>query len=48
MSKTALVFSTIYYKHNPGRNHPESAKRLGMIVSELKKSRLQKVRIGCL
>jgi|Deesub1362B_J571_1020462.scaffolds.fasta_scaffold00443_21 acetoin utilization deacetylase AcuC-like enzyme len=42
MSKTALVFSTIYYKHNPGRNHPESAKRLGMIVSELKKSRLSK------
>jgi len=35
MSRTAVVFSDEYYRHNPGRNHPESAKRLRAIVEEL-------------
>jgi acetoin utilization deacetylase AcuC-like enzyme len=42
MNKTAVVFSPKYYQHNPGRNHPESAKRLGAIVNELKRGRLSK------
>ncbi len=41
--KTGVVFSPIYYRHNPGRSHPESAKRLITIVRELKRSRLQGV-----
>jgi len=36
MSKTAVIFSPKYYQHNTGRSHPESAKRLGVIVNELK------------
>jgi acetoin utilization deacetylase AcuC-like enzyme len=42
MSKTAVIFSPIYFQHNPGRDHPESAKRLGVIVNELKRSKLSK------
>jgi acetoin utilization deacetylase AcuC-like enzyme len=42
LSKTAVVFSSKYFQHNPGRNHPESAKRLGVIVNELRKGRLSK------
>ena len=42
MSKTAVVFSSVYYKHNTGKKHPESAKRLGIIVNELKKGKLSK------
>jgi acetoin utilization deacetylase AcuC-like enzyme len=44
MSKTAVIFSPIYFQHNPGRNHPESAKRLGVIVNELKRGKLSKSR----
>jgi len=44
MRKTAVIFSPKYYQHNPGRGHPESAKRLGAIVNELKKGRLSKSR----
>jgi len=44
MSKTAVVFSPIYYRHNPGRGHPESAKRLGAIINELKKGKLSRSR----
>jgi len=40
MSKTAVIFSPKYYQHNPGRSHPESAKRLGAIVNELRRSGL--------
>jgi len=36
MDKTAVVFSPIYYRHNPGKGHPESAKRLHVIIQELK------------
>lgn len=42
MNKTAVIFSPEYYKHNPGRGHPESAKRLGIIVNELRRGRLSK------
>ena len=42
MNKTAVVFSPKYYQHNPGRDHPESAKRLGAIVNELERGRLSK------
>jgi len=42
MSKTAVIFSSIYFQHNSGRDHPESAKRLGVIVNELKRSKLSK------
>jgi acetoin utilization deacetylase AcuC-like enzyme len=44
MNKTAVVFSPIYYQHNPGAGHPESAKRLGAITNELKKGKLSKSR----
>jgi acetoin utilization deacetylase AcuC-like enzyme len=42
MAKTAVIFSPIYYRHNPGGDHPESARRLGVIINELKKGRLSK------
>jgi len=41
MSITGVVFSPTYYRHNPGRGHPESARRLRAIVRELKKGKLQ-------
>jgi acetoin utilization deacetylase AcuC-like enzyme len=31
MPKTAVLFSPEYYKHNPGGDHPESARRLNAI-----------------
>lgn len=40
MSKTAIVFSTKYYQHNPSRNHPECAQRLRFIINELKREKL--------
>jgi len=40
VSKTAVIFSPIYFQHNSGRDHPESAKRLRVIVNELKRSKL--------
>jgi acetoin utilization deacetylase AcuC-like enzyme len=42
MSRTAVVFSPKYYRHNSGRGHPESARRLRLIVSELNKGELSK------
>jgi acetoin utilization deacetylase AcuC-like enzyme len=42
MSKTAIIFSPKYYQHNPGRDHPESAKRLAAIVNELKRGSLSR------
>jgi acetoin utilization deacetylase AcuC-like enzyme len=42
MTKTAVVFSPNYFKHNPGRNHPESAKRLSSIIAELKRGQLSR------
>jgi len=41
MSRTAVIFSPIYYRHNTGRGHPESAKRLRAIVNEIEKSKLR-------
>ncbi|MDI6903981.1 MAG: histone deacetylase [Candidatus Bathyarchaeia archaeon] len=43
MNKTAVVFSSVYYRHNAGKGHPESAKRLRAIVNELEKSKLRGV-----
>jgi acetoin utilization deacetylase AcuC-like enzyme len=43
MNRTAVVFSPKYYRHNPGRGHPESARRLRRIVNELEKSKLRGV-----
>ncbi|MEM3623508.1 MAG: histone deacetylase [Candidatus Bathyarchaeia archaeon] len=42
MHKTAVIFSPKYYQHNPGRSHPESARRLKAIVNELKKGQLSR------
>jgi acetoin utilization deacetylase AcuC-like enzyme len=44
MPKTAVLFSPEYYKHSPGRGHPESARRLSVIVNELKRGQLSKSR----
>ncbi len=44
MPKTAVIFSPEYYKHNPGKDHPESAKRLSAIINELKQGELSKNR----
>ena len=42
MSRTAVVFSPKYYEHNPGRRHPESARRLRAVVNELKTGQLSR------
>jgi acetoin utilization deacetylase AcuC-like enzyme len=44
MPRTAVIFSPEYYKHNPGKDHPESAKRLNAIVKELKQGQLSRSR----
>jgi acetoin utilization deacetylase AcuC-like enzyme len=38
VTKTTVVFSPKYLRHNPGRDHPESARRLAAIVAELRKA----------
>lgn len=35
MGKTAVVFSPIFTKHNPGRGHPESARRVTAVATEI-------------
>jgi acetoin utilization deacetylase AcuC-like enzyme len=40
MIRTAIVFSSKYLDHNPGLGHPESPKRLRVIMKELKNSGL--------
>ncbi len=40
MAKTAIVFSPIFYAHDPGKDHPESASRLRAMVHELRSGRL--------
>lgn len=42
MTRTAVVFSPEYYKHETGRNHPETAKRLRAILNELTQGKLSK------
>ena len=44
MNRTAVIFSPRYCEHNPGRNHPESAKRFTAIMNELKKDTLSQNR----
>jgi acetoin utilization deacetylase AcuC-like enzyme len=36
MTKTAVVYTPKYLQHNPGPSHPESAKRLRVMMEELK------------
>ena len=38
--QTAVVYSQEYLKHNPGRDHPESPRRLKAIMKELKRSHI--------
>ena len=40
MTKTAVVFTSKYLNHNPGFSHPESSKRLRIIIEELNNSGL--------
>jgi acetoin utilization deacetylase AcuC-like enzyme len=40
MARTAIIFSPIYYQHNTGKRHPESAKRLHAIIKEINKAKL--------
>ncbi|MEM3730844.1 MAG: histone deacetylase [Candidatus Bathyarchaeia archaeon] len=40
MTKTAIIFSPKYFRHKPGRGHPESPKRLSLIMNELMRSKL--------
>jgi acetoin utilization deacetylase AcuC-like enzyme len=35
MGKTAVIFSPVFTKHNTGRGHPESARRVTVVVKEL-------------
>lgn len=35
MAKTAVIYSPKYLEHNPGRDHPETANRLRVIMREL-------------
>lgn len=42
MNKTAVIFSPIYYKHSPGRGHPESRWRLQAIINELENGALSR------
>jgi len=40
MTKTAVVYTPKYLNHNPGPSHPESAKRLKVIMEALKSSHI--------
>jgi len=40
MKRTAVLYTPKYLNHNPGPNHPESPKRLKVIMEELNHSRL--------
>jgi acetoin utilization deacetylase AcuC-like enzyme len=41
MGKTAIVFSPIFTKHNPGRGHPESAQRVTVVIREIEKRKAE-------
>lgn len=43
-TKTAVIFSPVYFQHDTGKRPPESAKRLRAILKELKKGKLSKSR----
>ncbi|MGD8545325.1 MAG: histone deacetylase [Candidatus Bathyarchaeota archaeon] len=36
MKRTSVIFSPVFYKHKPGKGHPESAERLRSIIRELR------------
>ncbi len=40
MAKTAIVFTPKYYGHNTGQGHPETSKRLKVIMKELRRLNL--------
>jgi acetoin utilization deacetylase AcuC-like enzyme len=44
MNRTAVIFSSKYYQHNPGRDHPESSQRLRTVINELKRGPLAESR----
>lgn len=44
MSKTAIIYSQKYLDHDPGRGHPESPRRLRVIIDELNRNDLFKKR----
>ncbi|MGB9675865.1 MAG: histone deacetylase family protein [Candidatus Bathyarchaeales archaeon] len=44
MTRTAVIFSPKYYRHNTGRGHPESARRIRAIINELKNGAISKSR----
>ncbi len=37
MKRTSVIFSPIFYRHKPGKSHPESIERLRSIIGELEK-----------
>jgi len=37
MAKTAIIFTPRYYEHNTGSDHPETSKRLEVIMNEMEK-----------
>jgi acetoin utilization deacetylase AcuC-like enzyme len=39
---TAVFFSPVYFRHNTGKRHPESARRLQAIIKELEESKRAK------
>jgi acetoin utilization deacetylase AcuC-like enzyme len=41
MRKTAVVFSNIFTKHNPGRDHPESARRVTAVMGEIENRKVE-------
>jgi len=47
MAKTAIIFTPKYYEHNTGLNHPETSKRLKVIMKELEKLNLFSAMSGC-
>jgi acetoin utilization deacetylase AcuC-like enzyme len=47
MSKTAIVFTSKYYAHNTGPDHPETSKRLKVIMKEIEKANLLSPVTGC-
>ncbi|UCG35992.1 MAG: histone deacetylase [Candidatus Bathyarchaeota archaeon] len=47
MPRTAIVFTPKYYEHYTGLGHPETAKRLRVIVKEVNKLDLSSTGVGC-
>jgi acetoin utilization deacetylase AcuC-like enzyme len=47
MVKTAIVFTPKYYGHNTGQGHPETSKRLKVIMKELEKLNLFSAGSNC-